>query len=463
MASLILNKQKESELEKTVIVIGVARSGTSMVAHMLDAVGVPMGDSLSLGSKEDLELSKLVERGSMGPELEKLIQERNSKHQIWGWKRPMAFKHMNWLHENLRNPHFIVTFRDIPAIGMRRMMANESEFEKTFSRTVTQYEMLVLYLYSMNFPLYAFSYEWAVRQKKSFVEDVLGFLDIVPKPELISKGADSIQLGTNQYVKQFAENRSLDVEETRNTGTLRLGEDKGEALKCNVFLGLNISEADELLKYLSNRRPFDKPEDRLNSEEFLFFNQWNRNTEKLLKEKKNVHIVLVLGDLLSKAADRAVGKSLNLKESIIMERSWKRLISDAEYPMLIISHEKLSVEKLRVLRELSQFLKIKIRPEALKLKPKTRRFNHMHWLEGKVLKVEDGRVYGWYKKYKSSAKPVLILKEDGKEQERIEVELTDLQKGKQHFEFSPNWELFNEGFELWTEEGMRLKNAKIKK
>ena len=239
MASLILNKQKESELEKTVIVIGVARSGTSMVAHMLDAVGVPMGDSLSLGSKEDLELSKLVERGSMGPELEKLIQERNSKHQIWGWKRPMAFKHMNWLHENLRNPHFIVTFRDIPAIGMRRMMANESEFEKTFSRTVTQYEMLVLYLYSMNFPLYAFSYEWAVRQKKSFVEDVLGFLDIVPKPELISKGADSIQLGTNQYVKQFAENRSLDVEETRNTGTLRLGEDKGEALKCNVFLGLN--------------------------------------------------------------------------------------------------------------------------------------------------------------------------------------------------------------------------------
>ena len=146
-----------------------------------------------------------------------------------------------------------------------------------------------------------------------------------------------------------------------------------------------------------------------------------------------------------------------------MERSWKRLISDAEYPMLIISHEKLSVEKLRLLRELSQFLKIKIRPEALKLKPKTRRFNHMHWLEGKVLKVEDGRVYGWYKKYKSSAKPVLILKEDGKEQERIEVELTDLQKGKQHFEFSPNWELFNEGFELWTEEGMRLKNAKIKK
>ncbi|MDQ3797346.1 MAG: hypothetical protein M3294_07255, partial [Pseudomonadota bacterium] len=49
-------------VEKTVIVLGVARGGTSMVAGALSKLGVYMGDAITGVVFEDLTLSRAVER-----------------------------------------------------------------------------------------------------------------------------------------------------------------------------------------------------------------------------------------------------------------------------------------------------------------------------------------------------------------------------------------------------------------
>ena len=83
--------------------MGLARSGTSMMATILKTLGVFIGDSLTDGSLEDKEISKLMEVSSNDEALKKIISQRNNNHKIWGWKRPGAFKKIANYENLLKN------------------------------------------------------------------------------------------------------------------------------------------------------------------------------------------------------------------------------------------------------------------------------------------------------------------------------------------------------------------------
>jgi hypothetical protein len=112
------------EEERTVIVLGMPRGGTSMVAGSLRLLGVPMGDRLEPSNQEDLDILDLV--ASLQPlygedgkpitenfdRLRALIAGRNEERPFWGWKDPNAHVYISELMPVLRNPHFVVVFRD---------------------------------------------------------------------------------------------------------------------------------------------------------------------------------------------------------------------------------------------------------------------------------------------------------------------------------------------------------------
>ena len=124
--------------EKTVVVLGAFRGGTSMVAQLLRALGVFMGDEFAhpdqeYGNLEDREFQQLLHRKDLLTRedisstdfsaaeigtLKTLVGQRNRQHPLWGWKYPGT---VLWcLHAGLscylRNPHFITVFRDPLAI-----------------------------------------------------------------------------------------------------------------------------------------------------------------------------------------------------------------------------------------------------------------------------------------------------------------------------------------------------------
>ena len=62
--------------EKTVIVVGVPRSGTSMIASALRGIGISLGDTLDGAVMEDLELASALEANDQAA-LAFLIERRN--------------------------------------------------------------------------------------------------------------------------------------------------------------------------------------------------------------------------------------------------------------------------------------------------------------------------------------------------------------------------------------------------
>src|SRR5688572_21236041 len=112
----------ELGLPATVIVVGLPRSGTSMIAAVLRALDVYIGTEIDGAVFEDRQFAAALASGHP-EELARLIDERNAAHAIWGFKRPEAYRQLELLIPLCRNPRVIVTFRDILAIALRNRLA----------------------------------------------------------------------------------------------------------------------------------------------------------------------------------------------------------------------------------------------------------------------------------------------------------------------------------------------------
>lgn len=133
-------------MTKTVVVLGMHRSGTSAVAGMLTKLGVNMGENLyppdhgnPLGHYEDVDFMDAntailraaggewhnppsdfqirVFGAREGQRVIDLINDRNAKHQIWGFKDPRTCLTLPLYLPHLPNAHFIIIKRDCHEIA----------------------------------------------------------------------------------------------------------------------------------------------------------------------------------------------------------------------------------------------------------------------------------------------------------------------------------------------------------
>ena len=173
---LEMNKSQHNSPEKTVVVLGVARGGTTMVASVLEALGVPMGEKLG-PVKEDVELSQAIESGDIY-RFNQLINTRNSTYPIWGWKRPAAVEHSEIWEASLRNPYIIAIFRDPFAIANRNRISMLSDVFKNMENSISHLDMLVQFLQKQRHPTLLCSYEKAITAPEAFVQAVDNFLQL---------------------------------------------------------------------------------------------------------------------------------------------------------------------------------------------------------------------------------------------------------------------------------------------
>src|SRR5262245_15383686 len=127
--------------QKTVVVLGLARSGTSVVTGVLKILGVEMGSSVNdkanpFGSFEDRDFAllhrEIFELASIGssywnpPSAEKILDvkervrdaiaeivaRKSSGRAIWGWKHPRTLLTLELFLPALTNPHLVAVFRN---------------------------------------------------------------------------------------------------------------------------------------------------------------------------------------------------------------------------------------------------------------------------------------------------------------------------------------------------------------
>jgi hypothetical protein len=132
---------------RTVVVVGLARSGTSVVTGILRGLGVDMGPSIDdkanpRGSHEDIDFARFhkevfdrTERGKgywnppsreailalrpcLDATVRQLIRHKSEGKSIWGWKHPRTLLTYDLFLPYLVNPHLVLVFRNSLATAL---------------------------------------------------------------------------------------------------------------------------------------------------------------------------------------------------------------------------------------------------------------------------------------------------------------------------------------------------------
>lgn len=187
-------------VKKTVVVMGVARSGTSMTAQVLHDLGVEMGKKHNGIYIERKDVTDLLENGRL-EDFESLVTYQNNHYPIWGWKRPKSIEYVELFENRIRNPHYIIPFRDYVSIAVRNKMAIDLDAQKNVIDThINRYSKIVEFIKVNKKPILLFSYEKAVQYPYNFASQVAKFIGISDK-ERIKKAAKSINAKDNAYLK----------------------------------------------------------------------------------------------------------------------------------------------------------------------------------------------------------------------------------------------------------------------
>ena len=166
-------------LPRTIIVTGVARSGTSMVARVLQSVGLYLGDELDDVVFEDNEFGTHFEAGDRAA-LAALIARRDGYRSVWGCKRPQLHGLGPSIVDLFRRPMVIATFRDPIAIAERNIRSELYQPDYAFADAREEAGAFTDFIAALSCPRLLVSYEKAIRHPALLVEQLLAFTGLEP-------------------------------------------------------------------------------------------------------------------------------------------------------------------------------------------------------------------------------------------------------------------------------------------
>ena len=171
-----INYSNNFEEERTYIIFGMVRSGTSMMAGLLWRIGIDMGNH-DTGQYEDWDfnLRSLKKKGEGITEYKKNIIKNNVEKKIWGWKDPLFAKYAIELIDVIRNPYFIVVFRDPFAITERLAFSDDKDLFSSMNNTLKAQKNAIDLIESSEVPTMLVSYERALRNRENLIKDLCKF------------------------------------------------------------------------------------------------------------------------------------------------------------------------------------------------------------------------------------------------------------------------------------------------
>ncbi|HEX5325914.1 MAG TPA: hypothetical protein VFW75_04530 [Acetobacteraceae bacterium] len=160
---------------RTIIVSGLGRSGTSMVATLLAELGIISADDAYEETLDDREFLHLLKFRQVD-EFRTAIAQRNQRSSVWGFKLPSIHGYLE--PPDLlafRNPRLVITVRDVVAVAERHAIAEHADPLLSFFEAADGLADLIRFLRAVICPTLLVSYEKAVSLHDEFITALCQF------------------------------------------------------------------------------------------------------------------------------------------------------------------------------------------------------------------------------------------------------------------------------------------------
>lgn len=164
-----------SEPQKTLIVVGPARGGTSLIAGVLAHLGVFMGTQSTSPTYEDLRLASACRTGD-ATQVAQVMREYDSSHEVWGYKRPAIIDHFDIVHAQARNPVYLFVFKDMFSIANRNRISMKIGIQDALHRAYQDYGKILNFVRERRPNGMLISYDRVMQDREAFVELMEGLV-----------------------------------------------------------------------------------------------------------------------------------------------------------------------------------------------------------------------------------------------------------------------------------------------
>ena len=164
-----------------VVIIGLGRSGTSMVAKLLDMAGIPMGVRKDPRSYEDNDFVDAM-RDGRPEDLQRLIFQRSAEHRRWGFKTTSGIGIGPLNTVVIPHGRMIVVVRDPIAVAGRHAAEHAVAPAASLSSFAHGAAMTLDWALSQTMPVLLVSYEKAISKPEAFLYRLWQFCDIQSDP-----------------------------------------------------------------------------------------------------------------------------------------------------------------------------------------------------------------------------------------------------------------------------------------
>jgi len=189
----------------TLIVSGVGRSGTSMVAKVLASLGVPMGRTNGLAVFEDQEFAAALFEFDYN-RTRQLIGAHDSQHQRWGFKFASIQNHIFPPQlEYFRNPRLIVVMRDVIATASRSYASDPEmkDIEEALLNVTKQTHDMMHFIRCATCPTLLVSYEKFIAFPDKAIDQIAAFCGITITAETRREARRAIEPNNPKYIELF--------------------------------------------------------------------------------------------------------------------------------------------------------------------------------------------------------------------------------------------------------------------
>ena len=202
------NEDRNTAAVECTVVLGGARSGTSLIAGTLYHLGVHMGDKATSPVFEDVHLSGALESRNLDL-VRQTVRDYSEAHSNWGFKRPTAIDYFKLLESELPERRYIFVFRDIFATANRNRLSVGLDIVKGLNRALDDNRTLVRHLQSTSSAWMLCSYDKILRRPEEFVKTVIGYANLQPGDNQIKKALEFIRPDPVDYIDSSRNTRAM--------------------------------------------------------------------------------------------------------------------------------------------------------------------------------------------------------------------------------------------------------------
>lgn len=184
---------------RTVIVLGVGRGGTSLIAGCLRALGLCMGETPHLLKHEWSPITYGSDGGVDLPATHRNIQQLNAAHAKWGWKSPRDVFQLESVLPLLRDPGFIFVTRDLLEASLSGLTYQDVPLYLTLDETALAYRAITTRLRYWPWPALIVPFAEALRYPAELVELLCSVAELEPEEKARKQALTFIQPGANAY------------------------------------------------------------------------------------------------------------------------------------------------------------------------------------------------------------------------------------------------------------------------